>query len=291
MPMSDALTEPSPRVSLHSACILHSNIATDVRVARDAGYTGVELGIPKLIRYLDAGYQVGDLAGLLGDLRVTMLDVLLPIETADRERRRKLLGLCERMAPVAAQLGCQALQVVALDEFASDDWPAQRRVLVESLRELSDIAHGFGVRLAVEPVSFSRFRSLRHAVELVEAVGRDRTGLVLDTWHLWTSGIPWDDVAAVDPALVCCAHIGDTAPKGGAAWSDDDRTALPGDGVLPLREAIDAIRATGYSGSWSVEMLSRRHREWDPAVLAGELIRRTRELLGPPATADVAVGH
>lgn len=280
---TDDVSGPGPQISLHSASILYTNVAIDVRVAREAGYDGIELWIPKLLRYLDAEYTVTDLAEFLGDLRVTMLDVLMPIETREPQRRRQLVDLCARVAPVAAGLGCGALQVVALDDFTSDDWAVQRAALADALGELSDISRDFGVRLALEPVTFSRFRSLRHAVELVEEVGRDRVGLVLDTWHLWTSGVSWDEVAGVDPMLVCCAHLGDTAPRGGASWSDDDRSMLPGDGVLPLQDAIAAIRATGYNGVWAVELLSRRHREWDPAVLAGELMRRTRWLLGMPS--------
>lgn len=273
------------RISFHSACTTYSNVVTDIRSAREAGYYGIELWIPKLLRYLDAGYTIDDLTAALGNLRVTMLDVLLPIETRDQGRRRELLDLCARVAPLAAQLRCDALQVVALDDFPSDDWATQSRILAGSLSELSDIAVDSGVRLALEPVSFSRFHSLEHAVELVETVGRDRVGLVMDTWHLWTGGVSWNDVSEVDPALICCAHLGDTEPKKGAVWSDDDRTALPGDGVLPLRDAIDAIRATGYDGVWSVEILGLRHREWDPAILAREMITRARGLLGEPPAA------
>ncbi len=274
----------TPKIALHSAYVLHSNIATDIRAARETGYSGIELWIPKLLRYLDAEYTVTDLASLLGDLQVTMMDVLMPIETREPRQWQHLVDLCARIAPVAAALGCGALQVVALDDFASDDWAEQRAVLAKALGELSDISRDFGIRLALEPVTFSRFRSLDHAVELVEEVGRDRVGLVLDTWHLWTSGVSWDEVAEVDPALVCCAHLGDTAPRSGEAWSDDDRSELPGDGVLPLRDAVDAIRATGYDGVWAVEILSRRHREWEPVVLAGELMQRARTLLGTPVT-------
>ena len=272
-------------LALHAGCIMHTNVATDARVARSAGYDAIELWMPKLSRYLDAGFSTDDLRALLGPLRVTMLDTLQPVEDTTPATRAKLLSDCERMTRVAAELGCPALQVVALDRFETDDWPAQRDTLVDVLGQLARIAHPEGIRLALEPVTFSRFRSLEQALEVIHAVGSERVGLCLDTWHLWTSGAPWEDVARLDRALIVCAHISDTHPRKGAAWRDADRTALPGDGILPLEEGVAAIRATGYDGPWSVEMLSEHHWEWDPDALAAELLRRTRSLLagGPVA--------
>lgn len=272
-------------LALHAGCIMHTNLATDVRVARSAGYDGIELWIPKLIRYLDAGFSTADLRALLGPLRVTMLDTLQPVEDTTHATRAKLVSDTERMTRVAAALGCPALQVVALDRFETDDWPAQRDTLVDVLGQLAQIAHPEGIRLALEPVTFSRFRSLEQALEVIHAVGSERVGLCLDTWHLWTSGTPWEEVARLDPEVIVSVHMSDTNPRTGAGWRDADRTALPGDGILPLEEGVAAIRATGYDGPWSVEMLSEHHWEWDPDVLAAELLRRARSLLSGAAGA------
>jgi sugar phosphate isomerase/epimerase len=265
--------------ALHAATIMHTNVASDVRVARTVGYDGIELWFPKLSRYLDAGFSTSQLRERLGSLKVTMLDALLSIESGDRRARRQLREDCERMAQVAAELDCQAIQVVALDAFEGASWPEWRRCLIASLTELSEIASAFGVRLALEPATFSRFHSLAQALEVIDGVGSQRVGLCLDTWHLWTSKTPWEQVAELDPALIVAVHIGDTLARAGQAWSDDDRAALPGEGVLPLREAIDAIASTGYKGMWAVEMKSKRHWEWEPERLASAILERTRPLM------------
>ena len=268
------------KISLHAGSIKYTNILTDLRVAKDAGYYGIEMSISKVNRYLEAGYQLNELAGSLGPLRVTMLDVLLSIERSDLAFRRRLLSDCEHIAVLASRLRCPAIQVVALNDFDMVDWHGMRRRLIASLSELADIAAAHGVRLGLEPVSFSSFHTIPQALDVVHKVGVERVGLVLDTWHLWTGGTQWQQVADLDPDLVVCAHISDTSRRAGTAWSDDDRTALPGDGILPLRAAIEAIRSTGFDGVWAVEILSKRHWEWEPAVLANELLCRARSLLG-----------
>jgi len=257
--------------SLHTGSIRHTNVATDVGAARAAGFDGIELQIPKLARYLDAGYSVGSLRDMLDGLRVTMIDVLMPIEAEGDPMPDRLLAECERWSTVAGDLACPAIQVVALNNFASMHWDEQRDVLVRRLTAMSDLTSTRGVRLGIEPVSFSPFRTLKQAVEVVDRVGLDRVGIVLDVWHLWTAGCDWADVAGLDPELVVCVQLGDTAPRSGEVWTDDDRTELLGDGILPLGDAITAVRSTGFDGVWSVEMLSKRHWEWDPYALAGEL--------------------
>lgn len=267
------------RFALHAATIMHTNVVTDVRIARDVGYDGIELYLPKLTRYLDQGFSIDELKERLGPLRATMLDVLIPIETGDGEERARLRRECEAVSRIAAELSCPAVQAVALDRFEDESWPAMRECLVGSLDELGSIAESFGVRIGLEPVTFSPFRRLDHALEVVERVGPQKVGLCLDAWHLWTSGVSWDSVAEVDPALIVAVHLGDTEPMGGSRWSDDDRAALPGEGVLPLDEAVEALRSTGFEGMWAVEMKSPRHWEWDPELLASEILDRTRKLL------------
>jgi sugar phosphate isomerase/epimerase len=149
----------------------------------------------------------------------------------------------------------------------------------QSLAELADIAAQVGVKLALEPVTFTPLRTLPQALEVLDVAGRDNVGLCLDTFHLWTAGTSWDEVAALDPALIVVAHISDVTARKGAEWSDADRDVLPGDGILPLAEGIQAIRATGYDDLWCVEMLGAYHWEWDPFHLARELKHRADALL------------
>jgi sugar phosphate isomerase/epimerase len=266
-------------LGLHAGSIMHTNLMTDIRVAQDTGYDAVEFTVPKLVRYLDAGYMAEELLSVLGSLRLAVVNSFLHIERQEPVVRRDLREQCERLCEVARTLHCPTLQVVALNGLLGEPWPAIRTKIGLSLAELADIAAPFGVRLALEPVSFTPLCSLSRALEVLEAAGRDNVGLCLDTFHLWTGGTPWDEVAALDPALIAVAHISDVGPRQGDEWQDGDRDVLPGDGILPLEDGIAAIRATGYDDLWCVEMLGAHHWEWDPFVLAQELKQRAMLLL------------
>ena len=275
-------------LGLHAGCIMHTNIVTDIRIARETGYDAIEIWIPKFTRYLDAGFTVDTLVNELGDLHPAMMNCLLSVERQDAEFRKGLRKDCRRLAEAAQRIRCPTIQVIVLSGLDGMKWPEMRERLVNALAELADIAGEYGIRLGLEPVVFSGFNHLTQAVEVIEGAKRPNLGLVVDTWHVWTSQEPWDVVESLDPKMIYSAHISDTNPKHGEEWHDDDRTALPGEGILPLVEGVKAIQKTGYDGVWSVEMLSRYHWEWDPMKLALDLKRRTEELLQrAAATTDV----
>lgn len=265
--------------AFHGGTTLFANLVADIRAAKALGYDGIELWAPKVLRYLDAGFTIVDLKAELDGMPVPMLDVIVGFERmrpADLEAR---LRECARLAEVAEQIGCPTIQIVATEDFDASSWPEQRGVLVESIRAMTDVTAPHGIKLAIEPLVYSPFNSITRALEVINAVGRDDVGLCLDTWHLWTSGEDWDAVASLDPSLILSAQLSDTLPKCGPQWRDSVRAALPGDGILPVRDAVHAIEATGYDGHWCVEMLSDAHREWDQLELGAELLDRLGQLV------------
>jgi sugar phosphate isomerase/epimerase len=266
-------------LGLHTGCILHTNMLADIRIVKSTGFEAIEILVPKLERYLAAGYRVDNLAAGLGATKVNMLNRLPSIDGQESESMRELYRDCERLCEIAQALSCPNLQVVALTAYQDLPWAEARAKPVRTLKDLADIAAPFGVRLGFEPVVFTPFRSLASVLEIIDATERDNVGLVVDTFHHWAAGDSWDEIARLDSALIASVHISDAMEKAGEEWRDNDRDVLPGDGVIPLPEGIAAVRNTGYDGVWAVEILGPSHWEWDPAKLAGELRQRVAALL------------
>ncbi|GAB4546673.1 MAG: hypothetical protein Kow0063_41180 [Anaerolineae bacterium] len=264
------------QLSLHTICTRHSNLLTDIRVANETGYDAIEPTTLKLERYLDAGFRAGDLLPALGPLGVDMISSFEPIERQDpAEMRRR----CRRLCEAAQVLGCSAFQVVALDGLRHLPWPEMRQAFAALLRDLADIAAPFGVRLALEPVAFAPLKTIAQALEVIDAAERDNIGLNIDTFHIWASDTPWEEVARLDARQIVVVHLSDATPRRGEEWSDSDRGVFPGEGVIPLREGIAAIRNTGYDGAWAIEMISAYYWEWDPFDVAREAKARAEALL------------
>ena len=265
---------------------MHTNIVTDLRIAREAGYDAIEMWAPKLDRYLEAGHRLEELVPALGSLFPSMISPFEAVESEDQRVRGEVLRRCESLCATAQVLQCPALQVILLDAVGISSWPEMRTRLTRSLAELADIALQFGVRLAVEPVSFypgddppKPLPSLAHTLEVIDAAGRDNVGLVVDLFHLWAGGNTWREVADLDPRQILGVHIGDGMVPEGVGWTENDRAALPGEGIAPLDEGVAAVRETGYDGVWSVEVFSPYLWERDPVLLAQEMKRCAESLL------------
>ncbi len=110
-------------LSLHTICTRHSNLITDIRAAKEAGFAAIEPTTFKLERYLDAGYRAEDLLPALGSLAVDMISSFEPIERQDPEEMQRR---CRRLCEAAQTLGCSAFQVVALDGLKHLSWPQMR---------------------------------------------------------------------------------------------------------------------------------------------------------------------
>lgn len=82
----------------------------------------------------------------------------------------------------------------------------------------------------------------------------DNVGVLLDLWHLYTSGGSIDEVRKVKESKIILVHIND-APLG-VERDDlvDNKRGLPGaTGVLPLKEFMGALREIGYTGPVEAE--------------------------------------
>jgi sugar phosphate isomerase/epimerase len=151
-----------------------------------------------------------------------------------------------------------------------------RAVVVEGVRRVAEAGRAAGVRVALEPVNpeqrdaFSFVDSVADALALLDEAGTPDVGLLLDTWHVSAEQVP----AAA--GRIYGVHVADRREQTRNLF---DRV-LPGDGVLPLRETMRAIAATGYDGWYDVEIFSDESFPdslW--RVEPGELASRAREKL------------
>jgi sugar phosphate isomerase/epimerase len=270
---------------------MHCNVRTEIRLAAETGYDAYEIVDTKLLRYLDQGYTAEDLKTLLDRHRmpVVTINALKWIERRTPTERKAMLDDCRRLCAAAAVIKCPTIQLVPFCDGMGDMSVAEiMRVLVENVTEIADIGRPHGVRFQLEPIAWAPVRSLRHCLELIERVGRGNVGMVIDFWHLWAGELTTPaEVAALDSRLIYGVHFcdGKRIPKAGPWTEEGCRGYLPGEGDIPIDAWVQAVRATGYDGSWSSELLSPRHWEWDLWDVARECRSLMLKYLTPAVAA------
>jgi sugar phosphate isomerase/epimerase len=257
-----------------------------IRVARETGWDGVFLRQEHLARYLAQGYDSASLRDALRGLRPVNLGALPDVERWRPDERASMLREAETLTELAVDVGASYVQLLTgpVAPGGAYSGPADlsaaelRRVTASAIRSVADLGAPHGIRYYLEPVAWTPLSSLAQAVEVIDAAERDNVGLVLDFWHLWQRGATPDSVALLDPRIIFGVDFADSlGPPGSAAPDQRSRCVWPGEGDIPLREWVDAVRSTGFDGWWDNELYSPSHWESDdPYGLATGL----RQVLG-----------
>ncbi len=225
------------------------------------------------------------LAEWLDDTRLTLQSVHAPIAAdyaqggwpqgyslaaADEPRRKRAVAEATVALNVAGLVPYQVL-VLHCGVPAPHGQPGDNQVaaMIRSLEELSPIAAGVGVRLAVEviPNALSTPASL---VELLESdIEADPLGICMDVGHARLMG----DV--VDAIETCSGHLLTTHLHDNRGRSDDH--LVPGQGVVDWDATLLAFQKVGYDGAWIFELAVAAERR--PVLERAVKARERFELL------------
>ncbi|MBY4952608.1 sugar phosphate isomerase/epimerase [Pantoea sp. DY-17] len=259
------------KLSLHGVSVWYSNAVTQLRIAHETGFSGLEILPEHLYRYLDNGGSYAAYRDLMAkySVDITCINALKRIGRHEPEARAELLREAEKICQAAVELRCPVVQIMALTEL--DHLSAAERdvILLKNISAIADIGAPHGIKFQIEVVAFTAFNSLQHALDLIKQSGKDNLGVVVDFWHLHAGGGTTPaEVARMDKDLIYGVHFCDgRAAKPGEAWDEwVQRDYAPGQGDVDIAAWVAAVKATGYDGVWSPELLSPQNWEddlWD----------------------------
>ena len=131
-----------------------------------------------------------------------------------------------------------------------------RHLLQGALAELIPTAVKLGVTLAIEPMhsgcaaEWTFLTSIDETLDLLDTIGNPRVKMVLDTYHVGQEPGFVERIPELAP-YVALVQLGDALrPPNG----EQNRCRL-GEGTIPLREIIAALKGAGYDGYYDVELL------------------------------------
>jgi sugar phosphate isomerase/epimerase len=215
--------------------------------ASSAGVTGLELGVYDTSvelspQRLDEWRRLGERHGV----PVRMLLFSMPPErwptgglSAPSERRR----LCEQVESLLQIGSALGLETVGLWPGA-DPPDADRGCFLEAMSEIAALAHGAGMRIAIEPKPGTLVASTEDVTEAGDQAAGDGTiGVLLDTGHEHAAGRDPAGIALSLRGRLLHVHLGD---------SDGDPDAdLPPGRLHPLGPFLAALDAIDYDGAMS----------------------------------------
>jgi sugar phosphate isomerase/epimerase len=268
-------------IALHNLATPHADLPTSIRIAQETGYAGIEFSGAKLRSYFGDGSTPDDLRGLLAGMPPVGLSYVQDIERQQPREYASMLTECDAICSLAESIDCSMVQLLtgpldpngAYQGLNGKPWPEMRKLTAKNLAALADIGKAYRVKFYLEALTFTPLHRLDQQLELLEETGRENVGLVLDFYHLWDSGTPPEQIARVPKDRIFCVDFCDSLDQFGERGDikQRGRDVWTGGGRIPLKEWVDAVRATGFDGIWRCELLSPTYWKLDPWKTAGDL--------------------
>ncbi len=272
------MTLVAPLLSLAAGVLPEAAPETTIDAAARAGFDAVGIWIEPA-SWTDA--RARDIARRVADAGIVILDAEVvwirpgPLEDA-----------ALRVLDLSAIIGAPNLLTVSLDPDIG--------ATADKFAMLCDRAAPAGIAVSLEFGAFTDIGDLTTALDVIRRANRPNARLLVDALHMSRSGGTPDDLRAISPTLFAYGQLCDAGPD---APDKTDRAAIraeaidgrlmPGDGVLPLVELIDAW-PTNLPLSIELRSSALRQRHPDPTARARAVLDATRRWFAAHARRPVS---
>ncbi len=264
-------------IVLNASTIRPAPLKDKIRVAAEAGYDGIELWVNELEQHESQGGKVQDLASEIKDRGLFVPNVIglwdsMPME---EDAWKKSLEATRNRMRLAAGAGSKHVAAIPAPDRADFDLKCG----ADRYRELLKIGREeFNIIVACEFVGFLKgvHRLGQGAAIALDADDPDAC-LVADTFHLYRGGSGFEGIRLLSGNFIAVFHWNDLPAAPPREELGDKHRIYPGDGILPLKKAMQYLNEIGYKGPLSLEMFNEEHWKQDPKLVADTGLRKIRE--------------
>ena len=213
----------------------------------------------------------------------------LPVEfRRDEDRFKKDLARLPKQANVLKQLGVTRMATWITPGHRELTYLQNFERHKKRFREVAKVLKDSEIRLGLEFVGprTSRARNrfpficTQHdAMELAEAIGTGNVGLLLDSWHWYTSHGTVEELLQLTNKDIVHVHVNDAPPDIPVDEQRDNRRRLPmTTGVIDMKGFAGALVKIGYDGPVECEPFDRELRAMPDNVKLQQTIESLNRL-------------
>lgn len=251
-----------------------------IELAKKTGFAGIDFNILEAetlaIQYgVDYVRQLFEQAGVRPGLWG------FPVAWNNEAQWEKDLAELPRLAALGRNLGCLRTATWCPPSSSERAYDENFAWHVARFRPIAEILKDHDCRLGLEFIGPQTLRppdkhafiyTMEGMLELAESIGTGNVGLLLDCWHLYTSGGGLDDLDKITAEDVVTVHVND-APAGLTmeTYIDNDRRLPMETGVIDLPGFMGKLAAMGYDGPVTPEPFSKRVNAIEDPLEAAQL--------------------
>jgi sugar phosphate isomerase/epimerase len=264
-----------------------------VEMTQIGGFQGIEINIVEIEEMLKSK-QIDEIEHLVEENGLKLGGWGLPVNfRGDLEKYCADLEKLSRYAQIAEEIGCKRVFTWILP--FSDEMPFEENFEfhIERLRPIAEVLEDHGCYFGLEFVgpktsrinhNYEFIYTMDGILRLCDGIGTGNLGLLLDSWHWYTTYGTTGQLRKLKSEQVVYVHIND-APSGIPVEEQIDNVrCLPGEtGVIDLVGFLRTLREIGYDGPVTPEPFSRKLKEMsvvEAVKLTGKSLDRVWEEAG-----------
>lgn len=240
---------------------IKASLEEAMAIARRHGFEGLDFDLAEVGRWTNE-HTVAALKNRFAELGLKPGAYNLPFRPVGEEADWKTgLERLAELAPIAAELGAKRTIMWIIPSSDTRTYDENFEFHVARFKPIASLLANHGIRLGLEFIGPKNSRKGKHVfvytaagmLELCRAIGPN-VGLLLDSWHWYTSGGTVADLAGLKNDQIVHVHIND-APEGVARDDQiDNQRRLPGTtGVIDIVGFITSLTKAGYDGPITAE--------------------------------------
>ncbi len=259
------------RYALNTSTLMGHKLPIDKELALLAkvGYDGVEPWVREIEAFADGGGSIDDLGKQVKDLGLAVPSAISFFEwiVDDDAKRTQALETARRHMEIVKRIG--GTHIAAPATGATDQEGLDLRRAADRYRDLLKIGREIGVMPELEIWGFSKtLGNLADVAFVAIACGEPDATILPDVYHLYKGGSAEGGLRMLNGRAIPAIHMNDYPADPPRATIDDSHRVFPGDGIAPLRDIVDDLRAIGFEGYYSLELFNREYWKMDPEQVA-----------------------
>lgn len=242
-----------------------------------AGFTQVMLLARDLVSHPE-GWRAAVQEVKDSGLRVTGFQVLRDFEGLSGHLHDYKVDIAKSMMEMCAALDCRVmLACSSTSTHATGDTDK----LVQDLRKLAMLAIPMNIKIAFEALSWGRnVNEFPQAWDLISQADMPNLGLGFDSFHLFATKTPLDELEILDPSKIFLVQLADFMWNEIKTVEERITTArtfrvFPGEGVHSdaLAELVLKLHQLGYRGDYSFEVFNDDYQQMPLETVAARARR------------------
>ncbi len=236
-----------------------------LKATREAGFSQIMLAARDLVGHA-GGWQAAVAAVKASGLRVTGFQVLRDFEGLSGHLHEYKIDIAKSMLEMCHALDCG---VILMCSSTSTHATSDTEALVKDLRKLAMLAIPMNIKIAYEALSWERtINEFPEAWDLVCKADMPNLGLGFDSFHMFATNTPLEDLEMLDPSKIFLVQLADFMWNEIKTAEERITTArhfrvFPGEGVHS--EALAALtlklHELGYRGDYSFEVFNDDYQQ------------------------------